>query len=564
MHIRGLVLSGLIWMAAASLSEAQAPNGEQILPADKGIVGTPLRRPDNFPQYQLSNLRKGGGQLRPAEFSLEYARTNEGTGHHSVVLVANGANGRKEYSSWGGIFSPFRDKTGTVTAESSFSPFAKNLGDQFEIWLEAHLAFENKSYRFKVSNSVVVGNVGQLTFARNWTADEQQGIARWQKSITPPPPPPAGSIAIAADTKIVAGMPIQAGWMAAWEPAEVIDIRKDGNVLVKYKPEISGTLVVRPRNWLSVSSAVLQTASADPLKFQPTVKVLPNGTLPLADGLAPLAKDTKLVKGAPLQMEFANKWAPVTVVKVLVDGRVRIHWDEWKGHPDEDKPRDVLAISKETLTALNDPGAAEKFAERVAESTGTFEGAQPDRPRQLKQYPIRLPIPKTAVKVTEETALQEGTKLGCSWGSNWYDVTVLDVYDDGTVRIHWDKFGDAWDGDISRDCLVIDKRVLSKLPKKAKTPAKDDAGDGAGDTPKGKGAAEGEFQVVLTGPGKNKFAVIKVVMEITGLEIKDAKELIENTPIPLKQGLGKPDAEKLLKKITAAGGTGEVKEPYQC
>lgn len=66
---------------------------------------------------------------------------------------------------------------------------------------------------------------------------------------------------------------------------------------------------------------------------------------------------------------------------------------------------------------------------------------------------------------------------------------------------------------------------------------------------------------MLNGYGKNKFAVIKVVMEITGLDIKDAKELVENTPIPLKQGIEKVDAEKLRKKVTDVGGTAEVKEP---
>jgi large subunit ribosomal protein L7/L12 len=575
MHVKALVLGAMIWLSAVGLSDAQTANGqnaEQILPADKAPVGTPLRRPDSFPHYQLSNLRKGGGQLRPAEFSLDYVRDVDGAGFYSVILVANGANGRKEYSSWG-PFAPFRDKSGTVSAEASFSPFAKNLGDQFEIWLEAQLGFENKSYRFKVSNSVVVGNVGQLSLARNWTAEEQQGIERWQKSVTPPPAPPAGHVAIAQDTKLVPGMPILAGWMAGWEPAEVIDVRKDSMVLVKYKPETSSTMIIRPRNWLSVDSNLLQTAKASPAKFQPSVKVLPSGMLPIDDGLVPLGKDVKLVKGAPLRMEFANKWAPVTVVKVLVDGRVRIHWDEWKGHADEDKPRDVLVIETETLTALNDPGAAEKFAARATETAGSFEGSTPDQPRQLQQYPINIPIPKTAVKVTAETALLEGTKLGCSWGSNWHDVTVIDVHDDGTVRIHWDKFGDAWDGDISRDSLIIDKKVLAKLPKpKAKAPAKSavkgpakgaskDASkeDVATSTPKA--AEEGEFQVVLNGFGKNKFAVIKVVMEITGLDLKDAKELVENTPISLKQGIAKPDADKLLKKITAAGGTGEVKEP---
>jgi ribosomal protein L7/L12 len=576
MYFRRFVLAGLIWVGTAYVCRAQAPNGEQVLPADKAPVGTPLKRPDSFPRYQLSNLRKGGGRIRPAEFSVDYVRDNDGGAHASVILVANGANGRKEYSSWG-PFSPFQDKSGTVSAEASFSPFAKNLGDTFEIWLESQFSYDNKNLRFKISNSVVVGNVGQLTFARDWTPDEQQTIAKWQKSITPPPAPPAGSILVAPDTKLVAGMSIQAGWMAAWEPAEVIDVRKDGMVLVKYKPKISGNMILRQRNWLSVETSTLQTASTDPAKFKPSVVVLSNGMLPLSDGLSPVTKDTKLVKGAPLKMEWAGKWVPITVVKTLVDGRVRIHWDEWKGHPDEDKPREVLAIDKETLTALNSPDAAAKFADRLTDSAGSFENATVEQPRNLQKYPISIPIPKTALKVTADMALQEGTKLGCSWGNNWHDVTVMDVYEDGNVRIHWDKFGDAWDGDISRDCLVIDKRALAKLPKKAKTPEKtatgktatktatktpaksDEKEESEGDSkPTG---ADGEMQLVLKGYGKNKFAVIKVVMEITGLDLKDAKELVENTPIALKQGIGKADGEKLLKKITAAGGTGEVKAP---
>ncbi|MBC7821854.1 MAG: ribosomal protein L7/L12 [Planctomycetaceae bacterium] len=561
MHFRGLFLGGMIWLGAAWPCAAQTPNtqnGEQILPVDKAPAAAPLRRPESFPWYQLSNLRKGGTgrNLLPAEFSLQYVRDKEAANTYSIILVANGVNGRKDYSSWG-PFSPFADKSGTVSAEASFSPFAKNLGDQFEIWLEAHLFFENKSYRFKVSNSAVVGNVGQPSLARHWTADEQKGIDRWQKSVTPPPPPPSGHVAISPDTKLLPGMPILAGWMAAWEPAEVIDVRKDGMVLVKYKPELSSALIVRQRNWLSVEATVLQTAKTDPAKFQPSVKVLPNGMLPVSDDLVPLENDTPLVKGTPLRMALGNKWAPVTVVKLLVDGRVRIRWDERKGHADEDKPRDGLVIEKETLTALKEPGAAEKFAARVNESTATFGGQTPQRQRQLKQYPIKLAIPTTAVKVTEETPLEEGTKLGCSWGSSWYDVSVIDVHDDGTVRIHWDKFGDAWDGDLSRDCLIIDKKVLAKLSKQtAKTAPKGEPATGAS-----KSSADGGFQLVLNGYGKNRFAVIKVVMEITGLDIKDAKELVENTPIPLKQGIEKADAEKLRKKITDAGGTAEVKLP---
>lgn len=567
MHFRRLLLVAVILLGATWQCEAQTANtqnGEQVLPADKAPVGAPLRRPENFPWYQLSNLRKGGGQLRPAEFTLDYVRDKD-AGGYSIVLVANGANGRKEYSTWG-PFSPFADKSGSVSAEASFSPFAKNLGDNFEIWLEARLPFEAKTYNFKISNSVTLGNVGQPTLARHWSAEEQKGVDRWVKSTTPPSTPAAGHVAIGADTKLVPGMPIKAGWIGAWESAEVIDVRKDGMVLVKYKPELTSMLILRARNWLAVENSVLQTAQSNPAKFQPSVRVLPGGTVPISDDLALVDKDTPLVPGTPVQMNWGNKWEPVTVIKPLSDGRVRVRWDGWKNWPDEEKTRDLMVITKETLKALKEPGAAEKFAERVTKAETSF-GQTAERARRLQDYPIKIAIPASAVKVTDETALAEGTKLGCSWGQQWYDVTVTELNDDGTVRIHWDKFGDAWDGDISRECLIIDKRVLSKLPKKsakepaktaAKTSKKSAAKTEEPDAP-AKPVTDGEFQLVLNGFGKNKFAVIKIVMEITGLDIKDAKELVENTPIPIKQGIDKKEADKLKKKLTDAGGTAEVK-----
>lgn len=68
-----------------------------------------------------------------------------------------------------------------------------------------------------------------------------------------------------------------------------------------------------------------------------------------------------------------------------------------------------------------------------------------------------------------------------------------------------------------------------------------------------------EFDVVLTGFGDNKIAVIKVVRAVTGLGLKEAKDLVEGAPKPIKEGVAKEDAEKLKAEIEAAGGTCEVK-----
>jgi len=68
-----------------------------------------------------------------------------------------------------------------------------------------------------------------------------------------------------------------------------------------------------------------------------------------------------------------------------------------------------------------------------------------------------------------------------------------------------------------------------------------------------------EFAVVLTGFGENKIAVIKVVRAVTGLGLKEAKDLVEGVPKPLKEGLSKEDAEKLKAEVVAAGGTCDIK-----
>lgn len=82
------------------------------------------------------------------------------------------------------------------------------------------------------------------------------------------------------------------------------------------------------------------------------------------------------------------------------------------------------------------------------------------------------------------------------------------------------------------------------------------SGDGGG----GEAAAEKtEFDVVLTGFGDNKIPVIKVVRSATGLGLKEAKEIVENTPKAIKEGVSKDDAEKLKAEIEEAGGSVELK-----
>ena len=79
--------------------------------------------------------------------------------------------------------------------------------------------------------------------------------------------------------------------------------------------------------------------------------------------------------------------------------------------------------------------------------------------------------------------------------------------------------------------------------------------------PAGGAAAEEqtEFTVVLSEFGSNKVAVIKAVREITGLGLKEAKDMVDSAPKPVKEGVSKADAEEAKKKLEAAGAKVELK-----
>ena len=82
---------------------------------------------------------------------------------------------------------------------------------------------------------------------------------------------------------------------------------------------------------------------------------------------------------------------------------------------------------------------------------------------------------------------------------------------------------------------------------------------GGGDSDGGAAEEKTEFDVILSELGGNKIAVIKEVRAITGLGLKEAKELVEGAPKPVKEGVAKEEAEEVAKKLEAAGAKAEIK-----
>jgi len=85
------------------------------------------------------------------------------------------------------------------------------------------------------------------------------------------------------------------------------------------------------------------------------------------------------------------------------------------------------------------------------------------------------------------------------------------------------------------------------------------AGAGGAAAPAEAAEEKDEFDVILKSAGANKIAAIKEVRAITGLGLKEAKDLVESAPKPVKEGCSKDEAEEIKKKLEAAGAEAELK-----
>jgi large subunit ribosomal protein L7/L12 len=85
------------------------------------------------------------------------------------------------------------------------------------------------------------------------------------------------------------------------------------------------------------------------------------------------------------------------------------------------------------------------------------------------------------------------------------------------------------------------------------------AGPAAGAAPAAAAEEQTEFTVVLSAIGDNKVNVIKAVRELTGLGLKEAKDLVDGAPKPVKENIGKDEAQAIKKKLDDAGATTELK-----
>ena len=109
------------------------------------------------------------------------------------------------------------------------------------------------------------------------------------------------------------------------------------------------------------------------------------------------------------------------------------------------------------------------------------------------------------------------------------------------------------------EAAELSKMLEEKWGVSAAAPVAVAAAPGAGGGEAAAAEEKSEFDVVLAEAGSNKIAVIKEVRTITALGLKEAKDLVEGAPKPLKQGVAKAEAEEMKKSLEAAGAKVELK-----
>jgi len=122
-----------------------------------------------------------------------------------------------------------------------------------------------------------------------------------------------------------------------------------------------------------------------------------------------------------------------------------------------------------------------------------------------------------------------------------------------------DAFLSAMDSMTVMELNDLVKAIEEKFGVSAAALAAPAAGGGGGGAAAPAAEEKTEFTVMLNEAGANKVSVIKAVREITGLGLKEAKDLVDDAPKNVKEGIAKADAEAAVKKLVEAGATAEMK-----
>lgn len=435
--------------------------------------------------YQLSNIRREAGAFG-AVIAVDYKRTREGDGR--AYLAAKSSQGRLQLNGVGSI----DDASGTV----KFRDLYGLAGSGVELYLV------RGTPERMVSNAVRLGNPGAATTPRQMTPRERAQAERIRIANTPPASLPDGYVAVTKVMDLPQGTPVKAGLNGQWVDAEYMGDWWQDRVLVLYNDGRPHAADREPSKWLAIAPETLVKAKSSPDSFSPSVELMPEGRLIIPEGYSLVEQGLKLPKETPLRQGSTTFWTDVHFIED--EGQeIAYHQAGRKtGSPSRAK-RNTFIIADDVRAKLDDPAAVAEWAEaaktsefdkrRAERQAGRAErmanrgsgssagGTNPSSRRNVKNYPITIDVPKDAEIVPEDLEVPDGTKLGAEWGKRWRKLTLVRTNEDGTLRVSWDDFGAAFDGDMSRDQLIIARSEVRKLRRLANMAAEEGPAAGAQD-----------------------------------------------------------------------------------
>lgn len=483
-------------------------------------VLAPLAEADHeMPTFQLSNARTGKSRDGKATMLMfDYRRTREGK-YGAIEVVARIGNEPGGTKLFAGLNNNSESGTYRIRLGERIRDNIKKHGAEIFVIMEMLSSrrvgggMQDIRYHFKLSNSTTLGKAKSQVTTRPPTADEKRRADVWRKPRKEIVAPPEYVLMSEAD-RTAEGMPVLYYSSEEWKPAEFVG-STDTNWKVLRLPGDKVQLSSTFDSFIAVRKVDVELLAADPAAYSPSVTLIPGTATLMPEGFVALPERLKLVPGTPVKVRYLRKTVDGFVLSARYsEVEVRYKWlayhtgkfkrsyimltpqvIEWLEAEDAEsrfaryieednqvtpleaagivKPESVVSVEP-TVTAdagLSTPATdAPTVGQPTPADDSTVEAPSQPPPRKLKRYPIKVALPRGMRRISADTPLQPGIKVGCSWASRWYPVTVLALHDDGAVRIHWDDFGSAWDADLSREDLIIDERLSRTLGRKSRSP----------------------------------------------------------------------------------------------
>ena len=480
----------------------------------------------DMPLFNLHSPKLGTNRDGEATLEFSYSQTRPGKNLLPDVIIRLGNSEQGQKMIFGAIantLQPFRVRLPPERLKQVKSEGVEILFIG-ELWsITGNLGSRQSHHHyFKLSNSILLGSAREQATTRPPNPQDQNAVAKWlerekqqeQFDATVPE-------GFARKLSLMApGMTIRVFTNSEWRHAEYLGEDDDG--LIVYRPDatkretalIESFLVARKLSDLEYYTN--PELSSKPKPFKASLRLMDSSSIIIPDDHEITSRDA-YIPGMPVKVRIKNELVEGYILSTMFgEATVRFMGLDVFNKAIEKKEvvaKQKMLSTKSDLALLQTPNGKFDFASNLAKPLSIPESWQkpspkysvgipangakktkspqdtgsPERPanskdkssemqelaapvRKVKRYPMGLPIPRGMQIVTSECPLQPGVQLGCNWGSKWYPVTVLQLYDDGAVRIRWDTFGEGFDADQLREDLIISDPHLKKLQRTANSP----------------------------------------------------------------------------------------------